>query len=112
MSSDFPFELAAFARKSDPETSKQAADVSSRVSWEDHAIKILAALSQRPMNAEEAIVAADLTHAKSPWRRITTLIKRGWACDTGEVRKSSCNKWQRVCAITPQGRAVLSGLTH
>jgi hypothetical protein len=113
MSNNFPFELGSFARKSDPDTSKSAITPKRKRAWNVHATMLLVAYGNgRPMTAEEAIDAAGLNGAKSPWTRISGLIRKGMLCDTGERRASSCGAAQRVNAITPVGQAALSGLTH
>ena len=112
MSNDFPFELAAFARKTDPDTSREAAQ-GSIPAWKAQAMQMLPAFADAELNAYEAAVRAGvIDRFVCWWHRVSDLKKLGLIEPTGAKREGATHKKQMVLRITPQGRAVLSGLTH
>ncbi len=107
MSNDFPFELAAFARASDPETSREAAQ-GSLPGWMTHAMQILPAFLHADLPAYEASVKSGMIDRSAcPWHRVSDLKRLGLIEPTGEKRKGATDRMQMVHRITEKGRAAL-----
>jgi hypothetical protein len=109
MSNDFPFELGRFARRSDPETSHEAAQ-GALASWNAQAMQILPAFADAELNAYEAAMKADvLNRFVCWWHRVSDLKKLGFIEPTGAKRNGPTNRQQMVLRITPLGLAALAG---
>lgn len=107
MSNNFPFELGAFARRNDPETSREAAD-GSLPGWMTHAMQILPAFLDGDLNAYEASVKSGMIDRSAcPWHRVSDLKRLGLIEPTGEKRKGATDRMQMVHRITDKGRAAL-----
>jgi hypothetical protein len=107
MSNDFPFELAAFSRASDPETSHEAAQAS-LPGWMTHAMQILPAFLDADLNAYEASVKSGMIDRSAcPWHRVSDLKRLGLIEPTGEKRRGATDRMQMVHRITDKGRSAL-----
>ena len=108
MSNNFPFELGAFARASDPETSSEAAQ-GSLPGWMSHAMQILPAFASAELNAYEASVKSGMIERSAcPWHRVSDLKRLGLIEPTGEKRVGATDRMQMVYRITDKGRTALT----
>jgi hypothetical protein len=108
MSNNFPFELGAYARRNDPETSREAAE-GSLPGWMTHAMQILPAFLHADLNAYEASVKSGMIERSAcPWHRVSDLKRLGLIEPTGEKRAGATDRMQMVYRITNKGRAALT----
>jgi hypothetical protein len=106
MSNNFPFELGAYARSNDPETSREAAE-GSLPGWMSQAMQILPAFLDEDLNAYEASVKSGVIERfRCPWHRVSDLKRFGLIEPTGEKRKGATKAKQMVLRITDKGRAA------
>ena len=107
MSNNFPFELGAYARRNDPETSREAAE-GSLPGWMSHAMQILPAFLHADLTAYEASVKSGIIEISAcPWHRVSDLKRLGLIEPTGKKRKGATDRMQMVHRITDKGRAAL-----
>jgi hypothetical protein len=122
MSADFPFELAAFVRKtfqfdmashvraSDPPTSREAAaSRDNRMRWGSQRHVLLCAYAAHgSMTDEQAAKEAGLLPGRACfWKRCGELRDLGLIAETGETRISDSGNDVLVSGITAQGRVML-----
>ena len=102
----FPFDPAAHARRTDPDTSHAAARklrVGTQL-WET----LRAFRDAGPMTNDEVTAYLGFDAARhGPWQRVSDLTNLGHIADTGERRPGLSRRMQMVRAITPRGRMVL-----
>lgn len=65
--------------------------------------------SHTDLTAEEASIACNLEKS-CYWKRVGELVAAGYIEETGHARKASTGSDQRVCKITPLGKALLDSL--
>jgi len=65
--------------------------------------------SHTDLTAEEASIACNLEKS-CYWKRVGELVAAGYIEETGHARKATTGSDQRVCKITPLGKALLDSL--
>jgi len=70
---------------------------------------LVAYSSHTDLTAEEASIACNLEKS-CYWKRVGELVAAGYIEETGYARKASTGSDQRVCKITPLGKALLDSL--
>ena len=96
---------ASKGRHGDPSTSTKAADIASiRSGKAKHLLGEAFLASPDGLTAEEAVVAAELTHQKSPWHRVSDLKAMGIVTPTGKTRLASSGAEAEILAMTLEGR--------
>jgi hypothetical protein len=93
------------ARRSDPDTSKEAAE---RLTGKRSMMRrLLIAYLGRDLTAEEATRAAGYGPADCAWKRVSDLKAVGYIEDTGVRRPGESGRRQAVLGITKTGRRAL-----
>ncbi len=93
-------------RTTDPETSHEAAKtLSGKAGTMRRAL--LQAFLYDSLTAEEAAEICGYTPADGPWKRVSDLKDARLIVETGETRKASTGRRQRVLCITPLGQEAL-----
>ena len=73
-------------------------------------VRLLVAYSSHTdLTAEEASIACNLEKS-CYWKRVGELVAAGYIEETGHARKATTGSDQRVCKITPLGKALLDSL--
>lgn len=97
----FDLDPRKHARRSDPDTSHDAAAV---LGPKDRMMRrLLAEFAKEPLTAEEASEAAGYTPADGAWKRVSDLVRAGYVADTGYRRRGHSGRNQIVRAITIEG---------
>lgn len=98
------------ARRTDPATSHRAAPEEIKAGSAREKILLAAENISTPLTARELSFEAGLGHQRSPWKRVSELVKAGFlkpvgiGIDTGSGAKAT------TYAITAKGRATCAGL--
>lgn len=98
------------ARRTDPATSHRAAPEEIKAGSAREKILLAAENFSTPLTARELSFEAGLGHQRSPWKRVSELVKAGFlkpvgiGIDTGSGAKAT------TYAITAKGRAACAGL--
>lgn len=94
------------ARRTDPETSHEAArQLSNKVTMMR---RLLGTFAQAPRTASEAIARAGYGPEDGAWKRVSDLKRLGLIRDTGLSLPGPFGRRQRVLAITHDGLKELS----
>lgn len=100
-----PLDPRTHARSADPDTSHQAAHQLS-----DRTVmlrKLLTAFAAEAMTADEAGARCGYTAADGAWKRMSDLERLGLIEDSGQRRKGTAGRQQKVRRITDAGHAAL-----
>ena len=96
------------ARHDDPDTSQISGELTRQGQERIHCALLLLAYdeSDEALADVEAIENAGLSDRKSPWRRCTTLRKRGYIKRVGQAWNHETRRPVMLCSITELGRMV------
>lgn len=103
------------ARRTDPATSHRAAPEEIKAGSARE--KILVAANGRsdeatPLTAREMVDAAGLGHQRSPWKRVSELVKAGFLEPMGVGTDMFTGRDATTYAITAKGRAAVRGILN
>lgn len=106
-------QTASKGRSTDPDTSTKAKDIASiHAGKSKHLLGEVFLANPAGMTSEEAVIAAGLTHQKSPWHRVSDLKSMEVVAPTGQTRLVSSGAEAEVLAMTPEGREAWLGHFH
>ena len=97
------------ARRTDPATSHRAAPEEIKAGSAREKI-LLAAEKALPLTARELSVDAGLGHQRSPWKRVSELVKAGFLKPVGIGTDTESGAQATTYLITTKGYAACAGL--
>ena len=97
------------ARNTDPATSHRAAPEEIKAGSAREKI-LLAAEKALPLTARELSVDAGLGHQRSPWKRVSELVKAGFLTPVGIGTDTESGAQATTYLITTKGYAACAGL--
>jgi hypothetical protein len=99
-------EPRAHARTADPDTSHAAAHrLSNKQTMLRNLLTVLG--SRGPSTSDELVTGCGYTAESGAWKRVSDLVRLGYAEDTDERRPGRSGREQVVRRITERGREVL-----
>lgn len=99
---DHLFDPESLARRDDPATSHEAAQLSQRAI--SMRIRLLQSYVRHgAMCAEQAAAVAGYAPADGAWKRVSDLLRLGLLYDTGRTATASSGREQRILALTQKG---------
>ena len=97
------------ARNTDPATSHRAAPEEIKAGSAREKI-LLAAEEAQPLTARELSIKAGLGHQRSPWKRVSELVKAGFLKPVGIGTDTESGAQATTYLITTKGYAACAGL--
>ena len=98
------------ARRTDPATSHRAAPEEIKSGSAREKILLAAENSASPLTARELSYKAGLGHQRSPWKRVSELVKAGFLKAVGVGIDTESGAQATTYAITAKGSAACAGL--
>lgn len=98
------------ARRTDPATSHRAAPEEIKAGSAREKILLAAEGVCTPLTARELSVKAGLGHQRSPWKRVSELVKAGFLKPVGVGIDTESGASATTYSITSKGRAACAGL--
>lgn len=98
------------ARRTDPATSHRAAPEEIKAGSAREKILLAAEGVCTPLTARELSVKAGLGHQRSPWKRVSELVKAGFLKAVGVGIDTESGAQATTYAITAKGSAACAGL--
>lgn len=98
------------ARRTDPATSHRAAPEEIKAGSAREKILLAAEGVYTPLTARELSVKAGLGHQRSPWKRVSELVKAGFLKPVGVGIDTESGASATTYSITSKGRAACAGL--
>lgn len=98
------------ARRTDPATSHRAAPEEIKAGSAREKILLAAEGVCTPLTARELSVEAGLGHQRSPWKRVSELVKAGFLKAVGVGIDTESGASATTYSITSKGRAACAGL--
>jgi hypothetical protein len=98
------------ARRTDPATSHRAAPEEIKAGSAREKILLAAENTASPLTARELSYEAGLGHQRSPWKRVSELVKAGFLKAVGVGIDTESGAHATTYAITAKGRAACTGL--
>lgn len=98
------------ARRTDPATSHRAAPEEIKAGSAREKILLAAEGVCTPLTARELSVEAGLGHQRSPWKRVSELVKAGFLKPVGVGTDTESGAQATTYAITAKGSAACAGL--